>query len=58
MYNSVCFKGGKLIQLLKLLNYRVKVMKCASESSLSRAGSSTMVSVQGDAQMATGFPGP
>lgn len=57
MYHSVCFKGGKLIQLLKLLNYRVKVMKYASESSMFRAGSSTMISVQGDAQMATGFLG-
>lgn len=33
-------------------------MTCASESSMFRAGSSTMVSVEGDAQVATGFLGP
>lgn len=33
-------------------------MKYASESSMFRTGSSTVVSLQDDAQMATGFLGP
>lgn len=33
-------------------------MKYASESSMFRVGSNTIVSVEGDAQMATGFLGP
>lgn len=33
-------------------------MKYGAESSMFRAGSSTRVSVEGDAHMATGFLGP